>query len=303
MPKLYRVEVRFPGQSAKGVPPIRASLLVPEGSKGSLEPIACYQNKTMKCCTLDARVKAAGKGCVLVDLRLMAANNNCEGKEVYERCFQTCQTVPLNKPTGVAFATVGPEPCCGEVIVRESNPMPPPLPYAPGPVTSPVRFLEHPPTYVPPVSVYPLSSSTPAPTCTPAPLPMPVPMPPQAMVPCSISMPAKIVRTSHIRLVHEDGKSRLQCKGEDCSLSVVRLTREAPAIGKLTIAAGKKYIHLTGKEWKACADAVEIRDDGRIVLRGHVRLTSEKAGARAKVQADELCVQLRRGTFDGICSK
>src|SRR5262249_44318037 len=93
----------------------------------------------------------------------------------------------------------------------------------------------------------------------------------------------------------------MQCEGT--STRSVRMTIDKGQCGELTVAAGKKYVHVHGKKWKAFADKVEIQADGRVLLSGHVKLLSEKLGVCASVKAVKLCVQVKDGAFEKIVER
>lgn len=106
---------------------------------------------------------------------------------------------------------------------------------------------------------------------------------------------------SLIRVVHESGKSKLKMKTTDgMSSSAVRMKVETGEVGCLHFAAGKKHVHVSGKMWKACADHVEMYEDGSIILTGHVKVVSGKIGVCSSLKADHACLEVRHGKIENI---
>src|SRR5262249_27051627 len=79
-------------------------------------------------------------------------------------------------------------------------------------------------------------------------------------------------KTSHIHLIHEGDKSRLKVESDGFSATCVRISVAAGEGSTVTVAAGKKRVHVSGKQWKAHADKVEMAEDGKVVLVGHVKI-------------------------------
>jgi hypothetical protein len=98
------------------------------------------------------------------------------------------------------------------------------------------------------------------------------------------------------------GKHWLEMKCADgTTTSCVREEVTTKDMGKLRFAAGQKYVHVSGRMWKAHADRVEMAGDGSIVLCGHVKVLSDKVGACASLKADCVTVQLKKdGAVDAI---
>ena len=116
---------------------------------------------------------------------------------------------------------------------------------------------------------------------------------------CSPMM-TRVVHRSSVKLVYESGKPRLCVKSEGTTTECLRMKLESGATGAVRLAAGKNRVHLVGNKWKAEADRIEVGDDGRIVLAGHVKLTSDKLGVCAAVKAERLCVEVKAGKFEKI---
>jgi hypothetical protein len=146
----------------------------------------------------------------------------------------------------------------------------------------------------------------------PAPLPEPVPFPPfnpnqPNMVFATRSLPPNAMRRSlprpgpetdhpsHVCVVRESGKSRLAMAKDDCCSLSVRMSLEAPQIGVLQFAAGAKYVHVSGRMWKASADEVDMYPDGRVILTGHVKIVSDKAGVATALKANHVCLHVKDG--------
>ena len=245
------------------------------------------------------------------------------------------QKICFDTPTSMVLAGDQPEPVCVQVVARATctpAPMPstamPVLPSpAPGvvfsqpfllrgipmmPPSAPV-CLPMPAPALPPI--YPVQSAR-----IPDPIPLaaaPMPSPyalqwqvpggnpsyvtPYCVTPVGLSVPApKPARRASVKLVYESGKARLCINSEGTSMECLRMKLEAGAAGAVRLSAGKNHVHIAGTKWNAQADGIEIGDDGRIVLAGHVKLMSDKLGVCAAVKADRLCVQVKAGKFEKI---
>jgi hypothetical protein len=98
-----------------------------------------------------------------------------------------------------------------------------------------------------------------------------------------------------VALRHDSDKHRLQMKCADGTCTCcVREEAQIKGMGKLCFAAGKKYVHVSGRLWKACADKVEMPGDGTLVLCGHVKVLSDKVGACASLKAEHVTVCLKK---------
>jgi hypothetical protein len=114
-------------------------------------------------------------------------------------------------------------------------------------------------------------------------------------------LPRRSPLASHIHVVHEAGKSKLRMEAKDGLASTsVRMKVDGEEMGCLHFVAGKKHVHLTGKMWKACADHVELYDDGRVILTGHVKVVSDKVGVCASLEANRVCLQVKQGKVKKI---
>jgi hypothetical protein len=250
--------------------------------------------------------------------------------------FEGEKKIHLDTVTGLVLTGKKAEPCCAEVMVHPASrgsllppvpiyepaphphcapptahwapiPMPPPMPYAPIPGM--------PPPAADPMICWPVPPAAPRPA-EPVAMPMPMPLPPGppiALVGMAPPLPPPLPRridgpraypihaSSHLRVVHEMGKSRVQMKAKDgtCSTSVRMKVQTGPA-GSLQFAAGKKHVHVCGKMWKAQADRVEVFDDGRIVLCGHVKVVSDKVGVCASIKAEHVCLRVKHGKVEKI---
>jgi hypothetical protein len=153
-------------------------------------------------------------------------------------------------------------------------PLPPPMfypPAMPGPVPPPIYY---------PVSVPPMPSA--------GPMPMRAQMVPTTEV------------ASRICLVKEEEKVYLKIsKGRETS-KVVRSSLEIAQVGNIQLAAGKTTIHLTGDDWKATAEQVEIHPNGLITLVGKVKLSSSGKN-EVKIQGERLEFILNQGKFTSSC--
>jgi hypothetical protein len=83
-------------------------------------------------------------------------------------------------------------------------------------------------------------------------------------------------------------------KGTDGTcICCIRKEFTTKALGTLHLAAGKKYVHISGRMWKATADRVEMVG-GKLVLCGHVKVLSDKVGICAALKADHVTVGLKK---------
>jgi hypothetical protein len=105
----------------------------------------------------------------------------------------------------------------------------------------------------------------------------------------------KKTRTSHIHLVHEGEKARLKIETEGFCGTCVRMCLDAGDGEKVSVAAGKKRIHVSGKHWKAHADKIEMCEDGKVVLTGHVKMIGDKVGVCTSIKAKQLTVKVKTG--------
>lgn len=287
--KQYTVQVHLT-DGPRVVAPTSTTLVVTPNVPDSLERIGvdeCQRQSSR----VTATVREGCRGGVELDLGVAA----CSGKSCMQ--YHVKKTVPLNMATRVVLSGNGPEPCVAEVVVRPNPSMPMPV-ALPLPVPPYVPFAHG---ALPP---FPPSLASPIRVAGMLPEPLPLPAPTvtsnEAFALCTCT-PAPRRHSSHFSLVHEDGAARLKMHGDGMASTCTRMTVETPEAGKLRVAAGTKRIHVTGQDWKAQADRVEVRGDGHVVLTGHVRLTSEQIGVGAAVKAEAVTVKLRHGHFETCC--
>jgi hypothetical protein len=266
--------------------------------------------KEPRLCQVGVRLQDAGDGRVKLFLHTYHCRVGCGGFPSTTE-YHGEKKVHPETPTNVVLGGDDPEPISAEVLVKAVA-----MPYAVAPVYS------SPP--MPAVALqYPTAPTCPAPVTCPAPAPpavavMPAPMPvpaPSVYLPEPMALPAptpvverctatEIVQTccsaAHVELVRCCHKCTLAVKCEGVCAKSVRMTLDKGECGPLTVAAGKKYVHVHGKKWTASADEVEILGDGRVLLKGHVKLLSDTVGVCASVRADQLCVKVKNGSFEKI---
>ena len=146
-----------------------------------------------------------------------------------------------------------------------------------------------------PVSVEPtqvVQASHPVPTpCTRA----------TPVVRCAAVTPAKSMSVRFAR--HGDGGYMEYHHGDGSIACFKGRTLEDGAAGKLCLSAGKSCLLVKGVDWKAYADQIDVREDGRVVLRGNVRMMCDKLGVCASVRAEELNVEVKNGKFEKLVTK
>jgi hypothetical protein len=312
----YRVEVRFTSGPKGELPPVKVTSTVRENMPAAVSSTCWQSGKQAYVATVSSAIKEVHGD--RVELELTAV---CSGAK--SCCCKAVETVPLNTKKEIVFRGDCPEPCVAEVTVTEVTEPPAPLSVASCPPGLPC-----PQAPITPCAAQACCPAVPfvcqapqAPACCPPtggptagqflPPPagvvyaqpiacMPPPVPVQL---CAVTSPARVTRTSHLSIVRQGEKSRVKMTCGDSCVTSARMTVEGGEAGPLTVAAGASCVHVTGKTWKAQAAAIEVRDDGTVTLRGHVKLTSDRIGAGASVKADELCVKVTRGTFDKIVSK
>lgn len=121
---------------------------------------------------------------------------------------------------------------------------------------------------------------------------------------CPCAAVTTAAKTYTLYFVSDKDKGWMEHRGEDGSISrVQRRTWEIGAMAKLSMSAGKTCLHVKGCDWKAYAEQIDIREDGRLTLRGNVRLMCDKLGVCASVKAEELCVEVKKGKFDKFVTK
>jgi hypothetical protein len=331
-PKVYNVKLRFKADADEPCTCPRVSVV--EGGDAVVS-MNCLDKAGKPCCrTLHLRLGKAQGECVPVHFSMTSGD---AGKPVEKMTVE--QAVHFDTVTGLVLGGPGPEPCVAELVVTPVKtrmappaPLPPPIPAAPKAIDkmARVRAPLPPPAPIAPSPAYctgePMFWRLPADpsgiSYVPYPLPSFVnhpPMPTPAFVPhppvvlTSIPVPlnppviapfdAKVYRlhrTSHICVVHESGKAKLQLRKDGVCSTAVRMKLETDEAGCLRFAASKHHVHLTGKMWKASADSVEMYDDGRLILTGHVKVVSDKAGACASLKAQRVCLRVKHGKVEKI---
>jgi hypothetical protein len=137
-------------------------------------------------------------------------------------------------------------------------------------------------------------------------------VPPPTLVPCvtPVIPPTanepddgpNTILTSKIHIIREGGRARLELEdSEGACATCVRMGFKVGTNRKIHVAAGTKQVHVSGAQWKAYADEVQILDGGkRVVLSGHVKMTSEKPGCRAKMEGEDVEIILKDGSLEQI---
>jgi hypothetical protein len=329
-PNAYDVQVRLNPDSEKTCLCPRVSML--EGSD-AIVSIACLDsagNPSFR--KLHLHLGKASGDCVPVHFEMTTpdGNKSCEKLAVE-------QAVHFNTVTGLVLGGNSPEPCLAEMVVSPSKAcpappvcLPPPIPAAPKAVEM-VAHVQPPPPPAPvgyspeyrpaapmlwrkpveptPVSYVPcppagyIPASMPQPGCVPYPPVMltsiPVPANPPVLPPIAAKV-YRLHRTSNISIVHESGKAKLQVMKDGVCCTASRMKFGTEEAGCLRLAAGKQYVHLTGKAWKASADHVEMYDDGRLVLTGHVKVVSDKVGVCSSLKGQRVCLRVKNGKVEKI---
>lgn len=307
-PGLYQVDVRFTDGPREHLPGAVASLVVPEYAPESVTALSWYREGELQSTILQASIRPVCDSQVLLSLRVIPCGSTPGKMTDEQRSFHTCQSVDLDTVTGVVLRGPGKESYTASVTIHRLPPTPPitlACPVCPGCPASGSCAVPQMALHLPPPTCCPGTGMpcyhAPASCALPEPIPVPgVVMPVSARERALTPTLPRGKPIQHVRLIREDGKSRLRMFAADACTVCVRMTREAAPTGRITLAAGKKSIHVTGANWKALADEVDLEPDGRILLRGHVKLTCERLGASASVKAEELCVQVRQGKFERI---
>jgi hypothetical protein len=274
--------------------------------------LGCNMAKVPYCQHVQLRLEDTNDGCVKLYLHANRGQMGCGGFPAMT-AYQGNKKVHPDTVANVLLGGEEAEPLCAEVLVKAvgSQVVTPPVACAPCPPDGwrcPPPMPCVPP--MPPPAQPPQTVTMPAPmpvappsVCLPEPLPLPAPAPSvQVIERCVATVPA-CCSTAHVELVRCCHKTTLAVQCEGVSAKSVRMTLDKGACGSLTVAAGKKHVHVHGKKWKAFADKVSIQADGRVLLSGHVKLLSEKLGVCASVKADELCVQVKDGAFEKIAER
>ncbi|MFO0844845.1 MAG: hypothetical protein U0797_21010 [Gemmataceae bacterium] len=307
--KAYRVEVRFTSCPKNELPPVKTCALVREKMPAAVSSVAWHADKQMHQATVSTAIKEVRGDKVDLDLNVV-----CAGAKPC--CCQCVETVPLNMKRDLVLKGDGPEPYCAEVTVTEVTELPAPLCVATGSTglpcpTSPITQCAAtvpaccPPGGCPtpaccPPSVCPASMALQMPPNYPVAQPIPCMPPPTPVQLCTVTTPGRPMRTSHLAIVRDGDKARVKMTCGDSGVTSARMTVEGGEAGSLTVSCGAKCVHVTGKSWKAQAESIDVREDGTVTLRGHVRLTADRLGSSVSVKADVLCVKLTRGAFERI---
>jgi hypothetical protein len=317
-PRLYEVEVKL----GKKMSPI-LRLLVGQRAQVTVPAWAAEGP-----CELRIHLASADESRVRVELEMqtvgvvLRAGQDDRGS-LGTGVFRGGKTVNLDTVTGLVLSGDNdPEPFCAQVTVRAIattalaqpmpvEPLPCPYPAVSAPLPAPVALWAAQPVVVPepmphlaPTKVMRGPFGYSGQFVVPEPMPMPAAVVPAGAVQlCTAIAPCPPARGTQVRLLHGCGKSRLHMKADGCSTTCVRMVLERGEAGALKVAAGKKFVHVAGKQWKAHADQVEVCADGRVILSGHVKLISDRIGVCASVKAEKLCVQVRHGCLDRIVEK
>ena len=111
-------------------------------------------------------------------------------------------------------------------------------------------------------------------------------------------------KTYTLRLVALKDKGAMGlCVEDGCCATFKKRTFETAAMGKVSLSVSKTGMHAKGADWKAYAHEIIVREDGRVTLRGDVRLVCDKLGVCATVKAEELCVEVKKGKFEKFVTK
>jgi len=316
--KIYNVRVQFPKGALAHQAPICVQMAAPEHMPVKV-PVSFVRSGTVNGAVIGATWKKVGHRCVCLELTLVQRK---PGHHANHKKFSCTQTITLDTVTGVVLHGNSPEPCRVEVTVQPlkrsvaAPVMPNPVVVhpllAPG-MPMPHCGIPHPGCcpMPPPVMCYPpmMAMNNYIPEPMPVPLPMTPPPPPPVVanhpaVRNAVCVPASVKsRTSHIHLVQGCAKSRVCVESEGTATTGVRMTVKAGNVGEVTVAAGKKYVHISGKQWKASSDEIELRDDGHVILVGHVKVVSDKLGTETSVKSEKLCLEVRKGQFERIVTE
>jgi hypothetical protein len=190
-------------------------------------------------------------------------------------------------------------------------PAPPPVLPCPPPPAPPLSAPVCVPNCVclPPMPCQPpcppgLTAPMPCPPCNMAYMPgmppgNPLP-PPHPFVPCAAYVPAPSYPSGAVSccMIRKDGKTSLEFRSPDGTCVICkRLCLKSSERCEFKLSAGAKRIHVGGRSWKACADQVEM-DGGRLMLTGHVHLTSDEEGQHTVLKAERVCVEPGNGHLE-----
>ncbi len=309
----YQLSLRFLAGPKDQIPSEPVNLSVNPSEFGCPQQIVYQMNRHAATGKLSLVVHRSDKGMVRLEMHYAY-----EGKQPWKG--NACETLPLNACRAIPLKGDCPEPCLVEVTLTRPQQhflvtLPPAMtmPLKPNSATLPMPSIAPCAAVVPmpAPSLVPCAAAVPMPapmieplampTACSMPDPLPCPVPVHSHEVCSIVTPSlKPGSVTTFKLIRDGDKSRLQMSNGTSSCMAMRLTLNSGEAGSLTFAVGKTRIHLIGKEWRAQADTITLREDGTLTLKGHAKLTSEKLGPGASVQAEELSIQVKQGQFERI---
>ncbi|NBO92256.1 MAG: hypothetical protein EBV06_08075 [Planctomycetia bacterium] len=117
-------------------------------------------------------------------------------------------------------------------------------------------------------------------------------VPTQPCIQLAVATPAAKVFT----LTKMAGKSKLSMKTVGMTSTSTQMAIDTSALGQVQLTAGKKAIRIKGADFTATADRVEVCGQ-EMRLCGNVKLSCEKIGVGAEVNAECLNVRLQNGHF------
>lgn len=324
-PSAYRLSFRQTGEGANTMTWPRVT--TPEN--GTVSMAACNEDKAGRPHMWKMLVRhcgtIGGKAALEVRLHGTSKGKDCEyltkalvplgqekvlalgGNTPEPLCLSVrAERVPSCERVGVNFAAPGavcPAPVCVPAqahtqATRECLPAPMPVASwrATMPPPAPVTFNA--PVLPQPAPFYSFPFGMPQPVQVPLTMTAPVcPVAVQAIPPSPVFCPGALRGGKKAHLVKEGGKARVQLCGAGTSSEATRMTVEEGLCGKLKLAAGKKYVHVSGEKWKARADKVELTLDGRVLLEGHVRLSCDRFGEGSTVTGEKVGLRVQNGRF------
>jgi hypothetical protein len=224
------------------------------------------------------------------------------------------RSVELPRPSCPSMSAPLAPPVCQPAPPPPPVPCPPPVAMTPPMNVWGARISNQPMPVCPGYQTYGPCIGPSCPTWLPPPIPEPMPVPPPGLLVTGAPLPpvmramsaaaagrrAQDDHHSHVVVVHESGRSKLAMSKDDECSRFVRMTMATPEAGILQLAAGHKYVHVSGMMWKACADDVELCPDGRIILTGHVKVVSDKAGVSSSLKANHVCLRVHDGKIKKV---
>lgn len=290
-PSSYPMVIRCLPESKSPFPPVRATVQVPVSSDPNLHATANFASSTHAPCTLTARITELIVDGVDVELTMQPTGQKCSP-------YRATAPVPFDAKCTAILKNTNNEKCKVEFVVSRpiQQQMPAPLPVATIPpatfqvTTLPApRFLQHPPQYIPPSPPFPLTREM-VPVVVPAPL-----------VPCvAVTPTTKYRRTHSYSLVAVGNGTVVRSRSDEAEMTFARCTNEIAEVGKVTVSAGKKYVHITGQGWKGMAEQVQIDTDGNVLLTGSAKLECPRLGQGGTVRAYSVSFQVKSGQFEKL---